>query len=114
MGTIRFRFATPTASSIADVDLSGRRPSTTCGSLIESQVPGVRVREQRRDGDRRAERDRRAVVLDRADLDGAEHGERTGRAIPRSGDLAIDFNDGRGVRIINGAADPAWAWRPVR
>lgn len=107
LGTVRFRFTAGAQSSFTDVDLSGVQTVDQLRDKIETAVPGVRVQ-----------------------INGAQTGidilseisgpalsiEPTGTGPDTAAELGVrtldlntpltDFNDGRGVRIVDNIADP--------
>jgi flagellar hook-associated protein 3 FlgL len=107
LGTVRVRFTSGAGSSFTDVDLSGAQTIDDIRDRIETAAPGVRVQiNAARNG---------IDVLN--EVSGpALSIEPTGVGMDTAFELGIrslspstrmsDFNDGRGVRIVDGAADP--------
>jgi flagellin-like hook-associated protein FlgL len=106
-GTIRFRFASASNSSITDVNLSSAQSIDDVRSLIETQVQGVRV-EINAAGT--------GIDIYNEVAGPALSIEPTGVLPDTATELGIrsfalntrttDYNDGRGVRVVDGAADP--------
>lgn len=107
LGTIRFRFSTGSSTSITDVDLSGVQTVDDLRSRIESAAPGTRVRINAAGTG--------IDVLN--ELGGLTMSvEYTGTGPDTATELGIrslalttkisDFNDGRGVGIVDNVADP--------
>ena len=107
LGTVRFRFTSSAGSSIADVDLSSARSIDDVRNLIETQVQGVRVQVN--------------SAGNGIDIFNEVAGpslaiEPTGTTPDSATQLGIrslglatrvaEYNDGRGVRIIDGRTDP--------
>lgn len=107
LGTIRFRFTSSAGSSVTNVDLSSAQSIDDVRNLIESQVQGVRVQVN--------------ATGDGIDIFNEVSGpslsiEPTGTLPDTASQLGIrslglgtrisDYNDGRGVRIVDGRADP--------
>jgi flagellin-like hook-associated protein FlgL len=107
LGTIRFRFSTPTGSQITNVDLSSAQTVDDIRNLIETQVPGVRV--QINDAGN-------GIDLYNEIAGPALSVEPTGTGPNTASELGIrsldlstktaDYNDGRGVQIVDNQADP--------
>lgn len=107
LGTIRFRFTSSAGAAVTDVDLSSAQSIDDIRNLIESQVQGVRVQVN--------------AAGNGIDIFNEVAGpslsiEPTGTAPDTASQLGIrslgfatrtaDYNDGRGVRIVDGRADP--------
>lgn len=107
LGTVRFRFTSAGGSSSTDVDLSSAQTIDDVRSLIESRVPGVRVQIN-------AAGTGIDVVSEIAGPSLAI--EPVGTLPDTATELGIrslvagtrltEFNDGRGVRIVDNAVDP--------
>lgn len=107
LGSIRFRFSSAAGSSITDVNLASAQTIDDVRNLIETQVPGVRL-----------QINAAATSLDIFnEIAGpALSIEPTGSGPDVASQLGIrsmalqtrmaDFNDGRGVAVVDGRVDP--------
>ncbi len=106
-GSIRLRFTRGTTSGSQDVDLSSARTIDDVRRLIQSNAQGVRVQVNSAGTGIDIFNEVSGPALSIEEVPG-NNGTATQLGI-RSMDantLISDFNDGRGVRIVNGSLDP--------
>ncbi len=107
LGTVRFRFNSAQGSSAAEIDLSSAQTVDDIRNLIESQVPGVRVRINAAGTgiDIVNEIAGPSLSIEPTGV-GPDSATQLGiRSLSPQTRLS-DYNDGRGVRIVNNAIDP--------
>jgi flagellin-like hook-associated protein FlgL len=107
LGTVRFRFSTSTGSSVVDVDLSSAQTVDDIRSLIETRVPGVRVQ---------INAGKNGIDLFNEVAGPSLSVEPTGTGPNSASQLGIrsldlttrvsEFNEGRGVAIVDNRTDP--------
>lgn len=107
LGSIRIRFSQGVTSSVHDIDLSSAQTVDDVRRLIENAVPGVRVKVN--------DAGTGIDVLNEISGPGMSIEEVPGGANTATelgirslgpDTLLSDFNDGRGVRIVDGMTDP--------
>ncbi|HYE03714.1 MAG TPA: flagellin [Phycisphaerales bacterium] len=106
-GTVRVRFTSAGGSAVIDVDLSGAQTLDDVRGRIESAAPGVRV-ELSASGnglDVSSEIAGPALSIESPPGGPDTAGELGILSLSAQTRLA-DFNDGRGVRVVHGVADP--------
>ncbi|HMN40135.1 MAG TPA: flagellin [Phycisphaerales bacterium] len=107
MGTIRFRFTSSQGASIADVDLSSAQTLDDVRNLIETRVPGVRVQVNAAGS---------GIDLFNEIAGPSLSVEPTGTGPNTASELGIrsldlstrvsEFNEGRGIGIVDNRTDP--------
>lgn len=107
LGTIRFRFASSQGSSISEIDLSSAQTVDDIRDIIETQVPGVRVRINAAGTgiDLFNEISGPTLSIEPTGI-GPDTATQLGIRSQSAQTRTSDYNDGRGVRIINNAVDP--------
>lgn len=107
LGSVRFRFTQGTTSSITDVDLSSAQTVGDIRSLIQSQVPGVRVELSANGRSLDVFNEISGLRLGIEEVPGgADTATELGIRSLSSGTLLSDFNNGRGVRVVDGNVNP--------
>lgn len=107
LGSVRFRFTQGTTSSITDVDLSSAQTVGDIRSLIQSQVPGVRVELSANGRSLDVFNEISGLRLGIEEVSGgADTATELGIRSLSSGTLLSDFNNGRGVRVVDGNVNP--------
>ncbi len=107
LGTVRFRFTSGAQTSFTDVDLSTATTIDQLRDRIETAVPGVRVQiNGARTGiDVLSEISGPALSIEPTGVGPDTASELGVRTLDLNTPLT-DFNDGRGVRVVDNAADP--------
>lgn len=107
LGTIRFRFASAQGTSSADIDLSSAQTFDDIRNLIETQVPGVRVNINAAGTgiDIFNEIAGPSLSIEPTGI-GPDTATQLGIRSQSAQTRTTDYNDGRGVRIVNNAIDP--------
>ncbi|MBY0311537.1 MAG: hypothetical protein K2W85_05675 [Phycisphaerales bacterium] len=107
LATIRFRFGSAAGSSISEIDLSSAQTVDDIRNLIETQVPGVRVRVNAAGTgiDLFNEISGPSLSIEPTGI-GPDTATELGIRSQSAQTRTSDYNDGRGVRIINNAVDP--------
>ncbi len=107
LGTVRFRFSSSAGSEITDVDLSSAQSIDDVRNLIETQVQGVRVQVNSAGNGIDIFNEVAGPSLS-IEPTGTTPDTATQLGIRSLGlsTRAADFNDGRGVRIVDGRTDP--------
>ncbi len=107
LGTIRFRFSSAAGASVTDVNLSSAHSIDDVRNLIETQVQGVRVQINAAGTgiDILNEVSGPALSIEPTGTSPDTATELGVRSFSLSTKVS-DYNDGRGVRIVDGVADP--------
>lgn len=109
LGQIRFRFTTNGTSSITDVDLSSAQTLGDVRSIIQSQVPGARVEINAAGTGIDVYNEISGVRMSIEEIpDGGGVNTATELGIRSLGidTLISDFNNGRGVQVVDGKVNP--------
>lgn len=106
-GTIRFRFTSGSGSAVTEVNLSGATTVDQLRNLIETQVPGVRVAINQAGNaiDIVNEVGGPTLSIEPTGT-GPDTATQLGIRSLSSQTLISDFNDARGVRIVDNKTDP--------
>jgi flagellin-like hook-associated protein FlgL len=107
LGTVRFRFGSAAGSSVTNVDLSSAQSIDDVRNLIETQVQGVRVQINAAGNgiDIFNEISGPSLSIEPTGSSPDTASELGVRSLGLA-TLAADYNDGRGVRIVDGRTDP--------